>query len=179
MTQIFDKIGDNEALLKFKGITVDDLLIDLKFAYKEKVDEISVGVSWMTKIETGYGGVGAEDARIKPGNAMRLMPIFLSPQYNEILYNDKIEKTQHELEHLGKQVSKVQIKNEVSDFIKRTQDAQKKKKDADKKKRKLEGKLNKKVEEAKTNSNHSAINHIATTAKGKVTKCENEDIYMD
>jgi len=102
MTQIFDKIGDNEALLKFKGITVDDLLIDLKFDYKEKVDEISVGVTWMTKIPTGYGGVGAEDARIKPGNAMRLMPIFLSPQYNEILYNEKIDKTNYELEHLGK-----------------------------------------------------------------------------
>jgi len=49
----------------------------------------------------------------------------------------------------------------------------------DKKLRKLEGKLNKKAEEGKTNANHAAMDHIATTAKGKVTKCDNEDIYLD
>jgi hypothetical protein len=36
---------------------VDDLLIDLKFDYKEKVDEVSVGLGWQIG-GIGYQGVG-------------------------------------------------------------------------------------------------------------------------
>jgi len=46
MTQIFDKIGDNEALFKYKGLTADDLLVDLKLDYKKKEDEVSLGLGW-------------------------------------------------------------------------------------------------------------------------------------
>jgi hypothetical protein len=45
---------------------------------------VSVGLGWQVG-SGGYQGVG-EDKKVKAGNAMRLMPIFLSEQFNDILY---------------------------------------------------------------------------------------------
>jgi hypothetical protein len=44
--------------------------------------------------------------------------------------------------------------------------------------RKLQGK-NSKAEEEKSNKVHSEMDHIATTAKGKVSKLENEEVYLE
>ena len=108
---------------------------------------------------------------------MRLMPIFLSEQFNDILYADKIEKAQLDIANIGKMVAKPSSnKAEVGDFMKRTIDAQKLKKAEDRKARKGQPKDK---EEVKTKANHSDIDHIQTTAKGNKSKCENEQIYME
>ena len=62
--------------------------------------------------------------------------------------------------------------------MKRTVDAQKQKKVDDRKLKKLQGK-SAKVEEEKTKSAHSEVDHIATTAKGKISKLENEEDYLE
>ena len=89
---------------------------------------------------------------------MRLMPIFLSEQFNDILYADKIEKAQLDIANIGKLVAKPSSnKAEVGDFMKRTIDAQKMKKAEDRKARKGQPK---EKEEAKTKANHGHIEHI-------------------
>ena len=50
MMQIYDKMADNEELFKFKNITPDDCLIDLKLDFKEKLDTISLGLGWQRKV---------------------------------------------------------------------------------------------------------------------------------